>query len=101
MTEIIAAVLGACIASSWAWFLQNQLARKQEKFQRELWDEQKAFQKSLLNQQQKFEEETRAGSMQFWLNRQADIKHFLDEQAMERRNFEKTGIHSMRKLGGG
>jgi len=37
--------------------------------------------------------------MQFWMNRQKDLKKFLDEQAMERRNFEKTGIHSLHKLG--
>lgn len=84
MTEAVVAALvggfvGSCTSFAGTYFLQSQLLRKQERFQREQADKQQQFQEKLLAMQHRHEE----------------------DMAREWRNYEKTGIASMRKIGGG
>ena len=84
MTEAVLAALlggfvGSCTSFVGAYLLQSQLLRRQERSQREQTSAQHAFQERLLAMQHRHE----------------------DEMARERRNYEKTGIASMQKIGAG
>lgn len=82
MTEaVIAALVGGFVGSSTsfigAYFLQRQQLRRAERLQREQAAKQQEFQEKLLAMQHRHEE----------------------DMAREQRNYAKTGIASMQKLG--
>ncbi len=84
MSDIILAAVvggfsGAIVSAIGTFVLQRHLLNRQERFQREQADKEHDFQEKLLRMQHRHEE----------------------DMARERRNYEKTGIASMHKVGGG
>lgn len=76
---LIGSLLGAIFTSFCTYVVQNLLLKKQHEFQRKLAEDQTKFQEAMFQKQTALQ----------------------DRLAMEQRNFHNTGIHSLRKIGGG